>query len=213
MRIHLHLSLLRALTAAAAIFCLLMAGCSSAPEESKKEKKAGAEAAIPDLFKVKFSTTKGDFVVEVHKEWAPIGVERFYQLVKDKYYDNAGFFRVVPDFIVQFGLAADPKMTSKWDKKIQDDPVNRTNAVGMVTFATAGPNTRTTQVFINLRSNQALDGQGFAPFGKVVEGMDVVTKISSAHGQMPEQDLITKQGNAYLKRFPRLDYIKTATLL
>ncbi len=194
----------------------------AAPEEKKEEakkpeeKKPGAPAKTADAntFKVKFATTKGDFVVEVHKDWAPLGAERFQQLVKDGYFNDAGFFRVVPNFIIQFGIAADPKMTKKWDKKIKDDPVKRTNKTATLVFATAGPNTRTTQLFINLKSNQMLDDQGFAPFGEVIEGMSVVESIYAGHGERPDQSMIERRGTPYLKEnFPKLDYIKKATVL
>lgn len=203
--------------------CLMLAACSSPPPQKKEAAKepppppAAEEkkAEAPDkIYRVKFTTTKGDFIVEVNRDWAPLGAQRFYELVKDRYYDDSGFFRVVPNFVIQFGLAADPKMTKKWDKPIKDDPVIRTNGLGTVTFATAGPNTRTTQVFINLRSNQRLDDQGFAPFGKVIEGMNVVERIYAGYGEMPDQDLITRQGNAYLKgKFPNLDFIKKAVIM
>src|SRR3954449_7815584 len=138
------------------------------PAAKAPEKKAKAKSTeAPENFKVKFTTSKGPVIVEVHKAWAPKGVQRFYELVNDHYFDGARFFRIVPNFIVQFGMAGDPAMGRKWDKNITDDPVTQTNRAGSVTFATAGPNTRTTQLFINLRSNQMLDGQGFAPFGMV----------------------------------------------
>src|SRR5947209_2008015 len=130
---------------------------------AKTEKPKSTEA--PENFRVKFTTSKGPFVVEVHKAWAPKGVQRFYELVQTGYFDGNRFFRIVPNFIVQFGMSGDPAMTRKWDKNIPDDPVTKTNRTGSLTFATAGPNTRTTQLFINLRSNQMLDSQGFAPFG------------------------------------------------
>jgi peptidyl-prolyl cis-trans isomerase A (cyclophilin A) len=203
---------------------LLLAACTNAPEAKKEvpaevKKEAPAEAkqesksAVPDVFKVRFTTSKGPFVVEAHREWAPLGVERFYQLVKDGYFNEARFFRVVPNFVVQFGIAANPKTTKKWDNAIQDDPVLRTNRQGSLTFATAGRNTRTTQLFINLRSNQSLDADGFAPFAQVIEGMNVVTSIYAGYGEQPDQEAITKRGNAYLnEQFPNLDYIKTAVV-
>ena len=200
----------------------LLAGCSSAPkaEPEKTETKqpeppveAKPPVATP-AFNVKFDTSKGPFTVEVHPDWAPKGAERFKQLVEDKFFDGARFFRVVPNFIIQFGLAGSPAMTKKWDTPIQDDPVLRTNAAGTMTFATAGPGTRTSQLFINLNSNQALDGQGFAPFGKVTSGMDVVLKLYSGYGEQPDQGAITARGNGYLtSQFPNLDYIKTATIV
>ena len=209
------------------IVCLLLAGCSTQPEAKKSaeterqpapepEKKAAAPNPLgtPEVFKVRFDTTAGPFVVEAHRDWAPKGVDRFYELVKAGYFNDAGFFRVVPNFVVQFGLAASPSATKKWDKMIDDDPVTHGNGYGTITFATAGPNTRTAQLFINLRSNQSLDADGFAAFGKVVEGMTNVEKIYSGYREQPDQDQITRRGNAYLKPgFPKLDYIRTAKIL
>ena len=225
-----------------AALALVLGGCSSdKPAEPKAENKPAAEppppapkeppppaakepepakpaAKAPDkmpaVYKVKLETSKGDVLIECTAEWAPIGAEQFFNLVKSGYYDGARFFRVVPNFVVQFGLAADPRVTAKWDKPIKDDPVKHTNGLGYLTFATAGPNTRTTQLFINLRSNQMLDSQGFAPFGKVVEGMEVVQQIYPGYGERPEQDQITRAGNAYLEaNFPKMDYIKKATIM
>lgn len=169
----------------------------------------------PDVFKVEFECTNGTFIIECHKEWAPLGVERFYALVREGFYDDSAFFRVVPGFVVQFGLAGDPAVTARWrDQRIQDDPVTQSNIPGTVTFATSGPNTRTTQLFINTGSNQRLDGMGFAPFGEVVEGMDVVEAINAEYGERPNQGLITAEGNVYLRRnFPNIDFIKKATLI
>lgn len=197
---------------------LLLASCSSAPEP-KKEAEAPKPAVppskvgAPDVFKVRFETSKGPFTVEVHRAWAPKGADRFYELVKDNFFNQARFFRVVPNFVIQFGIAADPKMTKKWDVPIDDDPVMRTNRTGSVVFATSGPNTRTSQIFINLRTNMTLDDQGFAPFGQVVEGMEVVEKIYPGYGEQPDQELINKRGNAYLNaQFPRLDFIRSASI-
>jgi peptidyl-prolyl cis-trans isomerase A (cyclophilin A) len=197
---------------------LLLASCSSAPKP-KKEAEAPKPAVppskvgAPDVFKVRFETSKGPFTVEVHRAWAPKGADRFYELVKDNFFNQARFFRVVPNFVVQFGIAADPKMTKKWDVPIDDDPVLRTNRTGSVVFATAGPNTRTSQIFINLRTNMTLDNQGFAPFGQVVEGMEVVEKIYPGYGEQPDQELINKRGNAYLNaQFPKLDFIRSASI-
>src|ERR1700738_738818 len=178
-------------------------------------KPATLTAKAPAVFKAKFATTTGDFVVEVHRDWAPLGADRFYNLVRYGYFTNAAFFRVVPGFVVQFGLNANPAVNKVWhDAKIQDDPVVQSNKRGYLVFATAGPNTRTTQLFINYVDNARLDGMGFAPFGTVVEGMDVVDKIFPAYGEKPSQDLITDQGDAYLKaNFPDMDKIKTATIV
>lgn len=172
-------------------------------------------AKAPAEFDVKFETTRGDFVVRVTRAWAPIGADRFYNLVKHGYFTDAAFFRVVPGFIVQFGLSADPAVNRAWrNANIKDDPVTQSNKRGTLTFATAGPNTRTTQLFINYANNSPLDRQGFAPFGAVLSGMDVVDKIYSGYGERPDQGAITNQGKAYLeKNFPKLDTIKSATIV
>ncbi len=172
----------------------------------------------PDTFQVKFVTTRGEFTVTVTRAWAPLGADRFYNLVKHHFFDNASFFRVVPGFVVQFGLSAYPPVSAAWTKAtLKDDPVTQSNKRGYLTFATAGPNTRTTQVFINLKDNSSLDGQGFAPFGVVdATGMKVVEMFYDQYGDSAgiDQGKIEAQGNAYLeKSFPKLDSIKTATLV
>jgi peptidyl-prolyl cis-trans isomerase A (cyclophilin A) len=171
-------------------------------------------AKAPDVYEVTFKTTAGDFVVTVTRAWAPLGADRFYNLVKHRFFTDAAFFRVVPGFIVQFGLSANPAVNKVWDKaSIKDDPVTQSNHTAYLTFATAGPNTRTTQLFINLGENGSLDGQGFAAFGQVTTGMDVVQKIYSGYGESPDQAQITSQGKAYLdKSFPKLDHIISATV-
>ena len=176
---------------------------------------ASLKAKAPAIFKAKFSTTAGNFVVEVHRDWAPLGADRFYNLVRNGYFTNAAFFRVVPGFVVQFGLSADPTVNKVWDHaNIKDDPVVQSNKRGSLVFATAGPNTRTTQLFINYGDNARLDGMGFAPFATVVEGMDIVDGIFAGYRETPRQDLITSQGDAYLKAgFPRMDKIKLAQIL
>ncbi len=168
----------------------------------------------PENYRVEFETSKGNFTVEVTRDLAPLGADRFYNLIKSGFYDGARFFRVLPGFVVQFGLPADPAVA-----RIADDRVKGSNARGTITFATAGPNTRTTQVFINLADNANLDGMGFAPFGRVTEGMDVVGQLYSGygegapHGRGPDQGRITSEGNAYLEReFSKLDYIEKATV-
>jgi cyclophilin family peptidyl-prolyl cis-trans isomerase len=175
----------------------------------------------PATYKVKFDTSKGAFVVEVRRDWAPHGADRFYNLVKNGFYNNARFFRVISGFMVQFGINADPSLSAVWrDAAIPDDPVKQSNARGMITFATRGPNTRTTQLFINYADNGRLDGQGFAPFGQVASGMNVVDALFAGYGEGaprgagPEQGRIQSEGNTYLiKEFPKLDYIKTATIV
>jgi peptidyl-prolyl cis-trans isomerase A (cyclophilin A) len=174
----------------------------------------------PATYKVKFDTSKGSFVVEVHRDWAPNGADRFYNLVKNGFYNDARFFRVISGFMVQFGINGNPQISKVWrDANIKDDPVKASNKRGMITFATAGPDTRTTQVFVNFGDNAGLDDQGFAPFGQVISGMEVVDALYAEYGEGapqgagPDQGLVQSQGNAYLKKdFPKLDYIKTATI-
>ena len=169
----------------------------------------------PDSFQVKFETTKGDFVVQVTRSWAPLGADRFYNLVKHGFFTDAAFFRVVPGFIIQFGLSANPAVNAVWHSaNFKDDRVTQSNKPGTITFATAGPNTRTTQLFINFGNNTFLDSQGFSPFGQVTSGMDVVQKLYAGYGERPDQGAITTQGKAYLdKNFPMIDSIKSATIV
>lgn len=176
----------------------------------------------PETYQVKFVTTRGDFTVTVTRAWAPIGADRFYNLVKHHFYDNASFFRVVPGFVVQFGLSAYPPVSAAWEHaNLKDDPVAQSNQRGYLTFATGGPGTRTTQIFINLKDNSRLDREPsgpFAPFGKVDgDGMKVVDMFYDQYGDATPrdyQDLIAKQGKVYLdKNWPKLDSIKTATLV
>jgi peptidyl-prolyl cis-trans isomerase A (cyclophilin A) len=174
-----------------------------------------APALVPDVYRVSFETSKGNFVIEVTRAWAPLGAERFYRLVDHQFYDNARFFRVIDGFMVQFGLPASPAVAARWrTRTLRDDKVTKSNTRGMVTYAMAGPNTRTTQVFINYGNNARLNADGFSPFGKVVTGMEVVDKLYSGYGESPDQGMIQNQGNAYLEsKFPRLDYIKTARIV
>jgi cyclophilin family peptidyl-prolyl cis-trans isomerase len=195
---------------------LMLASCSKpapAPEKTgESAKPAGPPAA--GSYRVLMATSKGDITIEVHRDWAPIGAQRFYELVQAGFYDNARFFRYVPNFVIQFGLAADPAVTKKWSTTINDDPVTHINRTGSLSFATAGPNTRTSQIFINLRTNQTLDDQGFAPFAQIVDGQDVVGKIYGGYGEQPDQDAIRLKGNTYLlKSYPKMDYIKTAKVM
>jgi peptidyl-prolyl cis-trans isomerase A (cyclophilin A) len=173
------------------------------------------KARAPEVFKTRFTTTQGDFVIEVHRDWSPLGADRFYNLVKNGFYNNAHFFRVVSGFVVQFGLSPSPAVNKAWhDAAIQDDPVKQSNNKGMVTFASAGPNTRTTQLFINLGENGRLDTMGFSPFGTVTEGMNVVEKLYTGYGEAPDQGRIEAEGKPYLdKSFPLLDSIRTARLV
>lgn len=178
-------------------------------------------AQAPDSFRARFETTKGDFVIAVHRAWAPLGADRFYNLVRSGYFDDVRFFRVIPGFMAQFGIHGDSAVASAWrERRIPDDPVRRSNQRGMVTFATAGPGTRTTQIFINYGPNDRLDAMGFAPFGQVVDGMEVVDALYGGYGEGqprgrgPEQTRLQIQGNRYLEReFPRLDYIRRARVL
>ncbi|HEY0982413.1 peptidylprolyl isomerase [Schlesneria sp.] len=170
----------------------------------------------PKHFLAKFETTAGNFVIEVQREWSPNGADRFYQLVTSKLYDDCKFFRVVPGFMVQFGINGDPQVAAKWKTAtIKDDPVIKSNRRGYVTFAKAGvPNSRTTQVFVNYQDNLALDAQGFAPFGRIVEGMEVVDSINAQYGEAPDQMLVQMHGNEYLNaKFPRLDGVVKATIV
>src|ERR1700761_5812409 len=203
---------------AAFLFALIIAVPACAQSLSNP---AALTAQAPAEYKVKFDTSKGVFVVDVHRDWAPQGPARFYNLVKNGFYNNARFFRVISGFMVQFGISGDPKLAAAWrEASIPDDPVKQSNTRGMITFATRGPNTRTTQVFINYGDNNRLDGMGFAPFGQVVSGMNVVDALYSGYGEGaprgagPEQGRIQSEGNAYLTQaFPKLDYIKTATIV
>jgi peptidyl-prolyl cis-trans isomerase A (cyclophilin A) len=185
----------------------LVLGLFGSPAFAQDEK-------APATFKVKFDSTAGPFVVEVHRAWAPNAADHFYTLVKNNFYDEARFFRVVPNFMVQFGIAADPAVQAKFKGTIKDDPVKESNKKGYVTFAqTSAPDSRSTQIFINYKDNGFLDSQRFAPFGQVVSGMDAVEKINADAGEKPNQGSIQAEGNAYLKKaFPKLDYVKKATI-
>jgi len=177
-------------------------------------------ATAPDQFDVNFETSKGAFVISVTRDWAPNGVDRFYNLVENGFYDDVRFFRIVPNFVVQFGMNGDPKVSEVWQTaRIKDDPVKESNKAGSITFAMGGPDSRTSQVFINLRDNQRLDGMGFSPFGVVTEGMDVVKQLYSGYGdgapqgRGPNQSRIAMQGNEYLdENFPKLDKIVKVTI-
>jgi peptidyl-prolyl cis-trans isomerase A (cyclophilin A) len=207
-------------TAATFAVALISAFPITAVQAAGLSDPASLNEKAPDVYKVKFDTSKGPFVVEVHRDWAPNGADRFYNLVKNGFFDNDRFFRVVDGFMVQFGINGNPKLSSVWrDANIKDDPVTQSNKRGMMTFATAGPNTRTTQVFINFNNNVGLDGQGFSPFGQVVSGMKVVDSLYNGYGEGaprgsgPDQGRVQSEGNAYLnKDFPMLDYIKKATI-
>ena len=185
-------------------------------DPSKLKEKA------PESFKVKFDTTKGAITIQVQRSLSPNGVDRFYNLVKSGYFKDVAFFRVIPGFMGQFGIHGDPKVSAKWrEANIQDDPVKGSNIEGSICFAKSGaPNSRSTQFFISLGNNSRLDRDGFSPFGKVVEGMDVMKKINGEYGEGapsgrgPDQQRVQMEGNAYLKKeFPNLDYIKSASVV
>jgi len=185
------------------------------PNMEKLMNPAQLKETAPEKFQVKFETSKGDFIVDVTRAWAPNGADRFYNLVKNGFYNDCRFFRVVKNFMVQFGINGDPKISRAWrEANIPDDKLKESNVRGYVTFATAGPNTRTTQLFISFGDNSFLDKQGFTPFGRVSKGMNVVDSINHEFGEKPNQGQIQMEGNAYLqKTFPSLDYIKSATLI
>ncbi len=173
-------------------------------------------ARAPQQFDATFKTSKGDFTVTVHRSWAPRGADRFYNLVRSHFFDGVKFFRVVPGFVVQFGISPDPQVSAAWrNATIADDPVTEHNVRGTVTFATAGPGTRTTQLFVNLVDNVSLDSTGFAPFAAVTKGMSVVDRLYSGYGDAPSshQSELEAQGNAWLdKHYPKLDEIVSARL-
>jgi peptidyl-prolyl cis-trans isomerase A (cyclophilin A) len=175
----------------------------------------------PAEFSTKFETNKGDFIIKVTRDWSPKGADRFYNLVKNGFYNDVRFFRIISGFMAQFGISGDPEISASCrSANIQDDPVKESNTRGRLSFAMAGPNTRTTQVFINFGNNSSLDGQGFSPFGEVTQGMEVVDALYSDYGEGaprgkgPSQGRLQTEGNAYLnKDFPNLDYIKKATIM
>jgi peptidyl-prolyl cis-trans isomerase A (cyclophilin A) len=202
---------------------ILTAGCAvqqrTSPLSDPADPRINQQA--PPTYRARFETSTGEFVVEVQRAWAPLGADRFYNLVANGFYDGARFFRVVPGFVVQFGIPGEPALSAAWaEARIADDPVRESNLRGRVTFATAGPNTRTSQVFINLADNPGLDRMGFAAFGTVVEGMEVVDNLYAGYGEGapmgggPDQARIRTEGNVYLEaEFPRLDYVVRATIV
>jgi peptidyl-prolyl cis-trans isomerase A (cyclophilin A) len=193
--------------------CVALAACGT--ETKPPTPDAVTVGTAPDSFQVNFQTSRGPFTVEVTRSLSPHGADRFYQLVSVGYFTGVRFFRVVPGFVAQFGMNGDPKVNAAWaDRKIPDDSVKESNARGTLVFATAGPNSRANQLFINLVDNARLDRMGFSPIGRVVDGMSVVDSIYAGYGEQPSQDLIGTQGNQYLERnFPKLDYIKSATIV
>lgn len=199
---------------------IILTACGSDSGKINKEalmepKSDEMKLEAPEKFSVTFETSAGSFEITINRDWAPNGADRFYNLVKNGYYNEQRFFRVVPGFVVQWGMSGDPELTKElMGARILDDPVRESNTRGRITFAaTNEPNSRTSQVFINLGENGNLDGMRFAPFGEVTKGMEVVDQINAEYGQQPSQEEIGKQGNAYLEEnFPNLDYIKTLTI-
>lgn len=196
-------------------FLLMLSVALSSGWRLIADEPSAAEQA-PETYQVLFETSKGNFTVEVHREWAPNGADRFHKLVQGGFYDDCRFFRVVPDFMVQWGINGDPEVQKNWVKaNIKDDRVTQSNQRGFITYAMSGQkNSRTSQLFINFKDNSFLDSKGFAPFGQVVEGMDVVDAINAQYREQPDQNLIQSSGNAYLnKNFPKLDFIRKASLV
>ena len=220
--------MLRVRSSTALLFALALAACEKKAETSDTATAAAPRPTVdsittehaPETFQVQFETTKGTFVVESHRAWAPIGVDRFYTLVHSGFYDGARFFRVIDGFMAQFGISGNPAQSAMWKERfLPDDPRSQSNLRGRLTFANAGPDTRTTQLFINFRNNPQLD-ENYQPIGEVVEGMDVVDKLFKDYGEGgpqgagPEQDRILGEGETYLKaNFPKLDQIIKATLI
>jgi peptidyl-prolyl cis-trans isomerase A (cyclophilin A) len=223
------MSTVRLLPAAAVLAAGLLAACAApfggpvAPDPARllQPDHPEMQRTAPDTFEVHFETTQGDFVMEVVREWAPIGADRFYNLARHGYYDGVRFFRVLPGFVVQFGISGDPTISAAWrEMRMADDPVVQSNERGYVSYAMAGPDTRTVQVFINLRDNSRLDAQGFAPFARIVSGMEVVEALHAGYGEGaprgegPEQERIQAEGEAYLEaEFPELDRVVRARVV
>lgn len=201
---------------AGAFVLVLAATLGLSAQTSKLTDPSQLTETAPDVFRARFETSKGPFVIEVHREWAPLGADRFYNLVKNGFYDGTRFFRVRPGFMAQFGLNGDPTIQAAWQRaSLRDEPPMKSNTRGYVSFTKESlPNTRFTQIFINYADNSYLNEQGFAPFGEVVTGMEVVDKIfSPPRDNEPDQRRILREGNAYLKEFPQLDFVKKATIV
>ena len=187
------------------------------PNRAKLRTPSQLTEKAPETFKARFDTSAGPFVIEVHRDWSPLGADRFYNLVKNGFYDDTRFFRVLEGFMAQIGMNGDPAIQRAWGgANFNDDPVKESNKRGYVSFAkSSAPNSRSTQFFINFVDNTGLDSQGFSPFGQVVSGMEVVDKLYSGYGRtnVPDQGRITAEGNAYLqKEYPKLDYVRRATI-
>ncbi|MEY4637040.1 MAG: hypothetical protein RJA55_2838 [Acidobacteriota bacterium] len=213
--------MIRTTTVVFALAMLTMVAGGAAAQAPSLKNPASLKEQAPASYKVKFDTSVGVFVIQVNREWAPLGADRFYNLVKNGFFDDARFFRAISGFMVQFGINGDPAVSAAWrNARIGVDPVKQSNKSMYITYAMgASPDTRTTQVFINYGNNANLDAMGFAPFGEVIEGKDVVNKIHTGYGEGaprgkgPEQGRVQMEGNAYLmKDFPKLDYIKKATI-
>ncbi|HZJ33312.1 MAG TPA: peptidylprolyl isomerase [Vicinamibacterales bacterium] len=201
-----------------AVVGLILAAAPGTPAQTKKlSDPSTLTETAPAVVRARFDTSKGTFVIEAHREWAPLAADRFYNLVKNGFYDGTRFFRVRPGFMAQFGLNGNPEVQSAWQRAfLRDEPVTQKNVRGLVTFTTEGrPQSRFTQIFINVADNSRLDADGFAPFGVVVTGMDVVDKLYSPPDEaQPDQRRILREGNEYLqKEFPQLDFVKKATIV
>jgi peptidyl-prolyl cis-trans isomerase A (cyclophilin A) len=209
-------------SSAVTLAAVLTLGLSATPllAQGNLGNPAALTEQAPATYKARFDTSKGVFVIDVRREWAPVGADRFYNLVKNGFYDENRFFRVISGFMVQFGINGNPQVSTPWrNAQIKDDPVKQSNKRGFITFATSGPNSRTTQVFINFGDNSRLDGMGFASFGQVSSGMNVVDQLYADYGEGapqgrgPNQGRIQGEGNAYLTRdFPNLDFVRKATI-
>lgn len=213
--------MIRVTTVALALAALASLPVEVAAQAPSLKNPTSLKEQAPATYKVKFDTSVGVFVLQVHRDWAPLGADRFYNLVKNGFYDDARFFRAIPGFMVQFGISGDPAISPAWrNARIGVDPVKQSNKPMFISFAMGGtPDTRTTQVFINFGNNANLDAMGFAPFGEVIEGKEVVNKIHTGYGEGaprgkgPDQGRTQAEGNAYLmKEFPKLDFIKKATI-
>jgi peptidyl-prolyl cis-trans isomerase A (cyclophilin A) len=214
-------------TSAVTALAVVIAAAAAVQAEQAAARKsllnpAGLNETAPDTYNVRFDTSAGEFVIKVTRAWAPNGADRFYNLVKNGFYDDTRFFRAISNFMVQFGINGNPSVNKVWQAaRIPPDKVTQSNRKGFITFAMGGsPDTRTTQVFINFRNNTNLDGMGFAPFGEVVSGIENVDKIFTGYGEGapsgrgPAQGRVQAEGNAYLtKEFPKLDYVKSATIV
>ena len=208
-----------AAVSAFAVLATAVSGQSALGKTSKLLTPAALTAKAPALFKAKLDTTKGVIVIEVHRDWSPLGADRFYNLVSNGFFDGVRFFRVIPNFMAQFGINGNPAVNAAWDKvDLKDDPGGKqSNTRGTISYGNTGqPNSRGTQVFINYKDNLFLDAQRFTPFGTVVEGMDAADKLNAEYGSNPQnqQGKIVTEGNKFLiANFPKLDYIKTATVV